>query len=91
MLSLLHAPRALTVAILNETFSLPSLQSEVRETKYRHLTRSDDDLRVMDVAQNLAVVVGTALLSTAVPTTTAVPVTTPVLAPLHHHLNRLVR
>ena len=68
MLSLLHAPRALTVAILNETFSLPSLQSEVRETKYRHLTRSDDDLRVMDVAQNLAVVVGTALLSTAVPT-----------------------
>jgi len=68
MLSLLHAPRALTVAMVNSTVSLPSLQSEVRETKYHHPFRSNDDFLVMDTAQNLAVVEGTALLSTAVPT-----------------------
>ena len=68
MLHLLHGPRALTVAILNATVSLPSLAKAVRETKVLHLTRRDDDFLVMNAAQNLAVAKGMALLSTAVPT-----------------------
>ena len=68
MLHLLHGPRALTVAMLNATASLPSLARAVRETKMLHLTRRYDDFLVMHAAQSLAVAEGAALLSTAVPT-----------------------
>ena len=85
MLHLLHAPRALTVAMLNATVSLPSLARAVRETKYLHLTRRDDDFLVMNAAQNLAVAGGAALLSTAVPTFRMVDGAPP--APFHRNVD----
>ena len=67
MLSFLHGPRSLTASMLNATVSLPSLKGKVEEST-QHIIRSHDDFMIFPAAQNLAVVSGTALLSTAVPT-----------------------
>ena len=66
MLSLLHGPKGLTVSMLNSTVSLPSLKGKAEEST-RRITRSHDDFMAIVAAQNLAVISGTALLSSAVP------------------------
>ena len=67
MLSVLHGPRGVTISMLNSTASIRSLKCKVEEST-RSIMRSDDDFMIFPAAQNLAVVSGTALLSTAVPT-----------------------
>ena len=66
MLSLLHGPKGLTASMLNSTVSLPSLKGKAEEST-RRITRSHDDFMAIVAAQNLAVISGTALLSSAVP------------------------
>ena len=67
MLSVLHGPRGVTISMLNSTASIRSLKCKVEEST-QHIIRSHADFMIFPAAQNLAVVSGTALLSTAVPT-----------------------
>ena len=67
MLSVLHGPKGVTISMLNSTASIRSLKCKVEEST-RSIMRSDDDFMTVVAAQNLAVVSGTALLSTSIPT-----------------------
>jgi hypothetical protein len=67
MLSLLHGPKGLTISMLKSTVSHPSLKDKAYEST-RRIMRSYDDFMTIVAAQNLAVVSGTALLSTSIPT-----------------------
>ena len=67
MLSVLHGPKGVTISMLNSTASIRSLKCKVEEST-RSIMRSHGDFMTIVAAQNLAVVSGTALLSTSIPT-----------------------